>query len=232
MGLDQFIARVPKAVLVIVVLTMALIFIVVMNPLKDECDVKTDIFLKEMRGIITSVRVKKNKTQFAKLNFWKDRCRDGNTVGACEEYFTGLNKLTTALSVFPDKCQLKFIEENEAFPKYIYDAIQVMALVAWGERPPSGPSERLGWLTEAHLKTFCRLKKTFATLTSEEDLQSLRSKIYSQYPDSWPEAVDPEAKKPEDRPKALKSALNPTGTLDKDKVYERSLFSMRCDLYQ
>ena len=185
-----------------------------------------------MRGIITSVRVKKNKTQFAKLNFWKDRCRESNTAGSCEEYFNGLTKLTTALSIFPDQCQIKFIEENEAFPKYIYDAIQVMALVAWGERPPSGPSERLGWLTEAHLKTFCRLKKTFATLTSDEELIALRDKIYSQYPDSWPETVDPEARKPEDRPKAFKAASNPLGTLDKNKVYERSLFSMRCDLYQ
>ena len=232
MSLDQFIARVPKPILVIGVLVIALILIVLSNPLKDECDVKTDIFLKEMRGIITSVKVKKNKTQFAKLNFWKDRCREGNTAGACEEYFNGLSKLTTALSVFPDQCQLKFIEENEAFPKYILDGIQVMALVAWGERPPSGPSERLGWLTEAHLKTFCRLKKTFANLTSEEELQSLRDNIYFQYPDSWPEAVDPEAKKPEDRPRALKTVSNPTGTLDKNNVYERSLFSMRCDLYQ
>ncbi len=232
MNLQLLMQKIPKPVLVLIALIGALALIVVSNPLKDECEVKTNLFLKEMRGIITSVRVKKSKTQYAQLTFWRDRCKEGNSIGSCEDYFSGLKKLALALAVFPDHCQTKFIEENEAFLKNVSDALQIMSLVAWGEKPPTGPSERLGWLTEDHLKTFCRLRKNFVALTSDEDLQALRDRIYFQYPDAWPEAIPMEDRKPEDRPKALKTASNPNGSFDKNKIFERSLFSIRCDLYQ
>ena len=232
MNLDQLISKIPKPLLVFGVLAVALIVIWVNNPLKDECEVRTDIFLKEMRGIITSVRVKKAKTQFAQLTFWKDKCKEGNTAGTCDDYFKGLSKLTTALSAFPDKCQSKFAEENEFFGKTIYEALQIMSLAAWGEKPPVSAAERFGWLSEREIKTFCKLKSTLMLLIPEEELEGLKEKIYSQYPDEWSEKIPVDLRIPEDRPKAYKTTLNPTAPLDKNKVYERSLFSVRCDLYQ
>lgn len=232
MNLNQLISKIPKTLLVFGVLTIALVMIIINNPLKDECEVKTNIFLKEMHGIINSVRVKKDKVQYAQLTFWKKNCQEANSLGACEDYLTGLSKLTKALAVFPEQCQINFIEENEGFVATISEALQIMALIAWGDHPPAGPSERFGWLTETDLKTFCRLKSTFLFFTSEEELHHLRDRVYIQYPDSWPKAVPFESRKPEYRPKALKTLNNPSGTLDKNKIYERSLFSIRCDLYQ
>lgn len=231
MSLNQIVSKIPKPVLVIGVLTLALVAIVFNNPLKDECEVKTTNFLKEVRGIITSVRAK-DKTQFAQLGFWMDRCKQGNSQGACEDYFSGLRKLTTALTVFPEKCQSRYSEENENFISYLINGIQVMSLVAWGERPPNGVADRAGWLTEADLKTFCRLKKTFYSLAKEEDFTAVKNKVYLQYPDAWPETVLEKSRDPENRPMALKTAANPTGTLDVKQIYERSLFSIRCDLYE
>ncbi len=232
MTLDQLISKIPKPVLVFGVLSVALLIILFNNPLKDECEVKTNIFLKEMRGIITSVRVKKTKTQFAQITFWKDKCKDGNTAGTCDDYFKGLAKLTTALSTLPEKCQIRFAEENESFVKTIYEAVQIMALAAWGEKPPPSSAERFGWLAEIDLKTFCKLKNVLMLLTTEEDFDSLKEKIFMQYPDEWPEKVTEDLRLPEERPKAYKTLLNPKAPLDKKKIYERSLFSVRCDLYQ
>ncbi len=232
MNLSVLLAKMPKPILVIGVLVIALAVIIYSNPLKDECEVRTNIFLKEMRGIINSVRVKKNKTQFAQIIFLKDRCKDANSIGGCEDYFNALRKLTQALAVFPQHCQEEFAKENEAIVKHIYDGIQILALVAWGEKPPGGATERLGWLNEEHVKTFCRLKKTYLNLTSDEDSDVLRDRVYLQYPNAWPESIPDESKKPENRPKALKTPANPSGSLDKAGIFERSLFSMRCDLYQ
>lgn len=231
MSLDQIISKIPKPVLVVGVLTIALVVIVFSNPLKDECEVKTTNFLKEVRGIVTSVRAK-DKTQFAQLGFWMDRCKQGNSQGACEDYFSGLRKLTTALTIFPEKCQLTYSEENENFLRYLIDGLQVMSLVAWGEKPPAGVADRAGWLTEVDLKTFCRLKKTFFNLASEEDFTAVKNKIYLQYPDAWAETVPEKSRDPENRPLALKTQSNPSGTMNVKQVYERSLFSIRCDLYE
>ncbi|OFZ31902.1 MAG: hypothetical protein A2622_11830 [Bdellovibrionales bacterium RIFCSPHIGHO2_01_FULL_40_29] len=231
MNLNQIVARIPKFGLVLGVLILALIFIVVYNPLKDECEVKTAIFLKDMRGITSATRIK-GKIQYPQIQFWKDRCREGNSIGACEDYFVGLRKLTKALKVYPEQCQVKFAEENPWFQKNIIEGIMVMALVAWGQEPPAGISERAGWLTESDVKTFCFLKRSIVNLIGEEQLLALRESVYLQYPQAWPESVEWDKQDPLSRPMAYKTPSNPSGTLEKNEIFERSLFSMRCDLFQ
>ena len=231
MSLDQIISKIPKPVLVILVLGISLLVIVFDNPLKDECGIKTEIFLNEMRGITGSAKVK-TKTQFAQLGNWRDRCRDGNSAGACKDYFSGLRKMTTALQVFPEKCLPKFSEDNEWFLKASAQAVVTLALIAWAEKPPSGVGERMGWLTESEIRIFCKLKKTHADLLDEESLAELKNNVYQLYPDVWPETVSIDLRTAESRPMAFKTPKNPSGTLDKNQIYERSLFSIRCDLYQ
>lgn len=231
MSLDQVISKIPRPLLVGGVLVAAVIVIVLNNPLKDDCEVKSTRFLSEVKGIITSVRTK-DKTQFAQLPFWQERCKSGNSMGACEDYFVGLRKLTTAWTILPEKCQEKFNEENEGFIKHIIEGIEVMSLVAWGEKPPAGISERAGWLTEPDLRTFCRLKKTFLFLAGDEKLPGIKNLVYTQYPDAWPEKLEEKLRDPEHRPLAFKTAENTTGSMDEKQIYERSLFSIRCDLYE
>ena len=140
--------------------------------------------------------------------------------------------MTTALQVFPEKCLQKFSEENEWFLKVTTQAVVSLALIAWAEKPPSGVAERMGWLTESEVRIFCKLKKTFADLAGDESLVGLKNSVYQQYPDAWPEAVSSDLRTSENRPMAFKTPVNPNGTLDKNQIYERSLFSVRCDLYQ
>ena len=231
MGLDQIVSKIPKPFLVVLVLGISLIFIVFNNPLKDECGIKSQIFLDEMRGI-TGTLTLKTKTQFAQLGTWRDRCRDGNSIGACEDYFNGLRKMTKGLQVLPEKCLPKFSEENEWFLKVTTQAIVSLALIAWSEKPPSGVTERLGWLTESEVQIFCKLKKTYADLAGDESLAKLKNNVYQMYPDAWPETVSADLRTAESRPMAFKTPANPNGTLEKNQIYERSLFSIRCDLYQ
>ena len=106
-----------------------------------------------------------------------------------------------------------------------------MALVAWGEKPPAGLAERLGWLTVPHMQTFCYLKRTFIEIAGEENFAALREKVYREYPDNWDENKPIEDRLPEDRPRAYKTPNNMTGSLSAADVYQRSIFSIKCDLY-
>ena len=231
MSLDQVIAKIPRPALVVGVLVTALVVMIYNNPLKDECEIKSELFLKDMRGIVSATKIK-SKTQFPQIGFWKDRCREGNSIGACEDYFIGLRKMSNSLKIFPEKCHAKFAEDNEWFQKVLAQGLQTFAMVAWADKPPSGAGERLGWLTEADLKTFCTLKKNLESVAAEGSVDQLKENVFKEYPDVWPEKISEDAKVPENRPKALKTALNPQGTLDRNGIYERSLFSVRCDLYQ
>lgn len=232
MRLDEYIRRIPQPILVLVVLSIALGFFVISNPLKDECDVKIKIFEKDMRGILISVRGSDNKTKFAQIDYWKKNCKTGNSLGACSDYFMGLRRLADSLRLVPDKCMVRYVEDNPGFPNQILDGIKVFVLAAWGEAPPMNVQSRAGWLTSADITTFCRLKIFIEKIYEPEDIKSFRSKLFAELPDAWSDTVSVAERNPELRPKALKSILNPTGSLDSREVYEKSLFSYRCDMYQ
>lgn len=232
MDFNQLVKKIPQPALVIGVLVAALAIFVVSNPLKDECEIKIKIFEKNLHGSLISVRGADKKTKFAQIDYWKENCRMGNSLGACNDYFTGLRKLADELRLVPNKCMLTYIEDNEKFMGQVLDGIKVMALVAWGDAPPVNIQSRLGWLTSADVTTFCRLK-TFVEKTHEpEAFKAFRSQVYAEFPDAWPAALSIEERNPELRPKALKSLTNPQGRLEAREVYERSLFSYRCDMYQ
>ena len=228
--LNQLIQKIPKPLLVGGILIISLILFVVNDPLRDECDVQASIFEKKMKGILTPVKTN-GKVQFPKMSYWKDRCREGNSLGSCSDYLDGLKIMTRELKLMNDKCQIAYSQKNDDFSIYISHGLQIMALVAWGEKPPAGLADRLGWLNVGNMQTFCYLKRTFMLIGDEETFLALREKVYREFPDDWPNKLDSELKLPENRPRAYKTEVNPSGTLSFEQVYQRSIFSIKCDLY-
>ncbi len=236
MTINELLAKIPKPMLVLGVLSLALAFIIFKNPMADECEVQAKNFDRNTKGLLFPVKIK-NKIQFAKLTPLRDICRDGNSIGACSDYFEGLRKVSSEFKLMSDQCKLKYAELNEGFLPQIRAALKVMALVAWGEKPPAGPAERMGWLTEPDTRSFCQLKKIYSTIAGEESFLLTRDEVYREYPDQWAESsvssadTESDNRTPENRPKAMKTALNPKGKFTSREVFERSLFSIRCDLY-
>jgi hypothetical protein len=231
--LNQIIQKVPRPILVVGVLILAIGLFVYNDPLRDECEVQSALFEKKTLGLLTAVRTKnKNKNiQFPQIKYWRDRCKEGNSIGSCNDYFDGLRSMTKELRSVSDKCQITYSEQNENFSQYLLEGLQIMALVAWGEKPPEGPANRLGWLSTVHLQTFCYMRRSFILISDEETFEALKVKVYREYPDDWPESLSAEDRLPENRPRALKSKINLEGSLKPEEVYSRSLFSVRCDLY-
>jgi len=230
-NLQDLIFKIPRPILVIGVLILSIGFIVSQNPLQDGCDVQVTNFTRSVRGILTGYKTSKKLTQFAQLENFKNLCREGNSAGACENYYDALKKITSAFILVENKCFPKLVEAFENLPKVVSNGIQIMALNAWGEAPPSNVSVRLGWLTESDIYTFCRLRRQYVRLASEEDYWLLRARTYSEFPDVWPETVTLDQRSEIPRPRALKSGDNPNGSMGPEEIFKRSLFSLRCDLY-
>lgn len=233
-SLDDAIAKIPRPLLVFIVLAGALALIVYNNPMSDGCEVEVSNFDREVRGILTGYRTntKDKKIQYATLSYAREQCKEGNSQGSCEDYFKAVKRVADATRVVSPKCYIKLKEDNKQLVSTLATGIQIMALVAWGEKPPDGIGQRLGTLTEGDIYGFCRAKNGLIALTSLDEYKSLRASVYREYPDRWPESVSIEKRAELPRPRALQSPTNPSGTLREDEVYERSLFSLRCDIYQ
>lgn len=233
-SLDQLIEKIPRSALVIGVLVLGLAFIVYQNPLQDGCGVEVKNFTREVRGVLIGFKTKSNKTQLPQIDAMKSLCREGNSAGACENYYQGLKKITTGLKIVNEQCLPKLVEEYPQLTRAVAQGLVTMALNAWGGKPPSGVQERLGWLTEADVFIFCRLRNAYPLLTSEEDYQKLRLVAYAEYPDAWPDSISLDKRSEVPRPRALKDPKDPNskGSLSTEEIYKRSLFSLRCDLYQ
>lgn len=239
--IEQAIQKIPRPLLVVVVLVGALAVIISQNPMKDGCEPEVDGFTRQVRGVLVGYKTKSSKTQFAQINTYRDLCKEGNSAGACENYFRALKKIADGLVLVEDKCLPKLLEEYEGLVVNLSQGIKIMALTAWGAEPPSGVATRLGWLSEGDIYTFCRLKNKLIELTTAEDFKALRSSVYREYPDKWPDGTEADKKIEEVgedqapiivRPKALRTRENPSGPLEEKDVFERSLFSIRCDMYQ
>lgn len=233
-SLDDAIAKMPRPLLVFLVLAGALAFIVYQNPLSDGCEVEVSNFSREVRGVLKGYRTntKDKKIQYAILDYAREQCKEGNSQGSCEDYFKAVKRVADATRVVSPKCYPKLKAETAELVGALAMGIRIMALVAWGEKPPEGIGQRLGTLTEGDIYGFCRAKNGLIALTSLNDYKSLRTSVYREFPDRWSESIPIEKRAEIPRPRALKSTQNPSGTLNEDEVYERSLFSLRCDLYQ
>lgn len=230
--LDDLILKAPRLALVVGVLAAALIFIIQQQPLSDGCEVEISNFTRQMNGILVSFKDSKKRIQYAQLDFMRDRCREGNSQGTCEDYFKAIKRIADNLLVVSPKCNEKLIE---AYPKLngtLSLGMRIMSLAAWGESPPESIAQRIGWLTEGDLYAFCRSKNKYVELFGAEAYVGFRSSVYREFPDRWSDHISLEQRSELPRPRALKSAENPTGSLLQNDIYERSLFSLRCDLYQ
>lgn len=229
--LDDAIQKIPRPLLVLLVLAGALAFIVSQNPLSDGCEVEISNFDREVSGILTSYTTKKKTKQYAQLYFMRDQCKQGNSQGSCEEYFKALKRVADAARVVSDRCTPK-LQEHQSLKEALSTGIKIMALVAWGDKPPEGVSQRLSWLTENDVYGFCRAKNGLVRLVGLEAYKNFRSEIYREFPDRWPADMSMDRRAELPRPRALQSPANPSGSLKENDIYERSLFSLRCDLYQ
>ncbi|MES2801739.1 MAG: hypothetical protein V4654_04560 [Bdellovibrionota bacterium] len=231
-AIAQFIAKIPRPLLVFLVIAGALGFIISQNPLSDGCEVEISNFGLEVRGVLTGYKTSKKTIQYAQLSYAREQCREGNSQGSCEDYFKAVKRVADATRVVSPKCYIKLKEEYKDLTNALATGMKIMALAAWGEKPPEGIGQRMGWLTEGDIFGFCRAKNGLVQLTSLEEYKTLRASVYREFPDRWPENLPMEKRAEIPRPRALQSTTNVTGSLKESDVYERSLFSLRCDLYQ
>ncbi|WP_413585088.1 hypothetical protein [Bdellovibrio sp. HCB274] len=221
--MEKFLNSLPKPVLVVGAILIAVIVFMVMEPPHTICDTQEEGLRESLKGQLFSTQFKKN-TIPPSIMREKEACQLGNSAGSCYEYFSTLKNVAGAVTKGSSQCAAQLYEVKEV-GSALNDGIELMVRLAWGVKPPEpGTFERFGWLTESEIATFCRLKSTFVRANGEEAWTALRQKISAKLPgEEVPLTAEGTVSTVEPR--------KASAVLTEEDIWNRSLFSVRCDNY-
>lgn len=220
--MEKFINSLPKPVLAILAILVGIIVIMILNPPHSVCDTQAETFKELQMGNIFPIMEKKNKLP-PTLTRAKEACQLGNSAGSCYEYFMVLKKVADDISKSSSECfsQLYGMKEVRSA---MNDGIELMVRLAWGIHPPEPGLERFGWLQEADIAVFCRIKNVYLRANGEEAWSRLRQSVAAKLPgEEVPFSTEPGL--------IAAPARVAKDMMTEQDIWNRSLFSVRCDGY-
>ncbi|WP_374078244.1 hypothetical protein [Bdellovibrio bacteriovorus] len=192
------------------------------SPPHTVCDTQATTFKELQAGNIFPTVVKKNKLPPTLVRA-KEACQLGNSAGSCYEYFMVLKKVADDVGKASSECTTQLFNITEV-KSAMNDGIELMVRLAWGIKPPEPGLERFGWMQESEIAIFCRLKSIYLRANGEEAWAALRQKVAAKLPgEEVPVSSDPAQVTVE--PKKA------TELLAEQDIWNRSLFSVRCETF-
>ncbi len=220
--MEKFLDSLPKPVLALLAIIVGIIVIMLINPPHTVCDTQEAAFRESQAGNLFATEFEKKKIPPTLVKA-KESCQLGNSAGSCYEYFTSLRQIAIGVGKGSSECvgQLYGIAE---VTQALNDGLELMVRLAWGVKPPEPGMERFNWMQEAEIAIFCRLKSTYVRANGEEAWTQFRNKVYPKLPGEAPvEASDPTVSAAGMKPANL--------VFTEQGLWNRSLFSVRCDSY-
>lgn len=203
----SFLQNLPKTVLVFAVLILGTMLIIYSNPPHTVCTSQKEIFIKTQQGVLYAQNMGKKGNKPPIYRQALELCRNGNSPGACFEWFASVKKLLSELNSLQQECKIEMGEIPEVRTA-LMDSVEVMVRLAWGTKPPTGLGDRYGWLDLGDIAMFCEIKKYFTEAYGEELWNQKRLQVYQKLPGAY-----------QDKQPLLTS----------DEIWQKSLFSVACN---
>jgi hypothetical protein len=223
MDVEQFIQTMPRSVLVIGAIVLGVALIMLFSPPHTICDTQTDQVKESLIGITKPFKVNK-QTMPPKIKLALENCFHGSTPGACYDYFQILRTLARFVMSGTSECRPEVYSIKDV-REALQEGVTNMALLAWGDKPPApGAFGRFGPLQDSELALFCYLKNAIIAGSNEEAFHSIRKKVFEKFPGE-------EVELPTDPKDILKEARPATKLMSELDIWNRSVFSVRCENY-
>ncbi len=228
--MENFINSLPKPLLAILVLSIGLAVIIYINPPHSICDAEVVVYEESLKGFITpgqAVDGKKKRKVPPRITQEKDQCREGNSSGACFDYFRDLKEMATRLSDRSSECLAPSFEVLDT-QKIISDSVEIMVRIAWGDKTPE-PALRYAWLQEYEFNLFCRMQNLYQRALGDEAWEELQHKVLLKLPAEKIISTTP-GQSTTIKTGDLKT-IKAVETIGESEVKNLSLFSLRCEQY-
>ena len=178
--MDRFIESLPIGVLATLALAAALFIILQANPWPAACDSRSEMFRASQVGFLLSADGKHLPLQ-PRYRELLERCRFQSDAGGCAALFEKLRKLDEGLGAMGVACLDGALKIDELRPA-LWDSLELMVKLAWGERGPLTYAQRTGWFGMPEIELFCRLKTRAAGLFGKDEFDRFREKTLSGLP--------------------------------------------------
>ncbi len=178
--MDKFLAQIPKSTLAFLAIVGGIILIVMIRPPSSICDSQIEVIKESQKKFLyknpKSKMVKTTKFQ-QKLEF----CKTTNNPGGCYELFQDIKVLLHDLSNLTHECASSVSGLSE-FKRALWDSMDLMVKLAWGEKPPTAYNAKFGWLDTADITLYCQLKNRLQIIYGESAWDSYREKMMRELP--------------------------------------------------
>lgn len=201
--MDRILNSVPKAMLVFLLIAGGILFIVISDPPHSVCDSQMEAVIKMQAGFLK--KDPKSKTILTtKYERLRDQCKLTNNPGGCYELFQELKTMIHDLATVPAECTSRIGSVPE-FKKAMWESVELVIQLAWGEKPPESYNAKFGWLETADMSLYCQLKNRIVGVFGESQWNSFREKTLTALPGAQP--------------------------LNRNQLWDMSLFSENCARY-
>lgn len=220
--MEQFLQTLPRPVLVLGVILIGIVVIMVISPPHSICDTIKSEVTASLVGITRPLKIKK-QTHPARITAALESCYIGRSAGACYDYFQILKGLAKHVQSATAECRPEILGISD-IKNRMTEGIENLVLLAWGDYPPESPNERFGILQDADISLFCYMKGAFISGSSENKWHDLRKKMSKRLPGE-------KVKLPDDPKEGLAKPRPASEILSELDIWNKSLFSVRCENY-
>lgn len=214
--------NVPKPLLVFVVLALGVIgFFFIQRP-HSVCDSQKQVFVEAQKGRLFAAEIKGQK-KMPVYGRYLESCKLGNSPGACYELFNLMRAVIRDLEAAPLNCLPEF-SDVVPIQKSLGDSIELLSLLAWGNKPPEPGIAKYGWLEASDLNLFCKSKKFYNLIFGPQKTEELRRTVQSRFPGEEVIVEDGVCLNCESKKTAEQM-------LSDEEIWVRSIFSIRCEQF-
>lgn len=176
--MDNFLNSLPRSILVAGALAIGLFLILVMNPPHTKCDSQYEIFQKSQTPFLYKDPAKKFMEE-PQLQTSIKTCQSKDLPGACFQFFEGLRYLVKDIKTISYDCRSDILSKPE-ISKSIWQSLQVIFELAWGQTPPQSYLDKMGWLDNVHVSAFCELQNLAKESFPQSDWEAFREKMLTE----------------------------------------------------
>lgn len=178
--MDKWLAQFSKNTLAVCAIAGGIIFIILSDPPRSVCDAQVES-IKESQKLFLYLDPKKQAIKTTKYQAQRDRCKATNNPGGCYELFQSIRTLLQDFSAVSSECGGAIggmTEVNRA----LWETVELLVKLAWGEKPPASYNEKFSWLDAADINLFCKLKARITYVYGEPAWNNFRERMMTELP--------------------------------------------------
>lgn len=178
--MDAILRIIPKNMLAFAAIVGGILLIVFMQPPHSLCDSQLDVIKKSQQRFLYK-DPKSKKVNTTKYQTLFEHCKVTNNPGGCYELFQEMKILLYDLSTLSNECS-PYLASVAEHKKALWDVMELLVRLAWGEKPPTSYHAKFGWLDTADIALYCKLKTRIIGFYSEDKWNAFRERMMKELP--------------------------------------------------